>query len=201
MSNIKFISVDFQNDFSSKDGLAYVFRPSVDFVKNIFVPFLRDEGIKVAEIVSDYRQPRPGDSGDCCHPGEWGFESEIPDDIKLEKAWVKCMNSPIWVRENGGVAGKIPGVPFQDASGFGEWLEEVVGSPKDVEIVLFGLTVDCCVLCTAQELCWRGYKVRILEEAVDTYSGDKEEKEWVINNPPLINWAKVVSWKELQSRL
>ena len=66
-------------------------------------------------------------------------------------------------------------------------------------IVLFGLTVDCCVLCTAQELNFRGYNVYILEEATDTYSGSLEEKEIVLNNPPLTNWAEKISWEEVKS--
>jgi nicotinamidase-related amidase len=35
------------------------------------------------------------------------------------------------------------------------------------------ISVDWCVFCTAQELCWRGYKVRILAEGRDTVGGVK----------------------------
>jgi len=202
MSRIKFISVDFQNDFSSKGGICYKPRQSVEFVKNTLVPFLREHNIKIAEIISDYRQPRRRDTGNCCHPGEWGYESEIPQDVKLKAVWIKCLNSPVWTRKNIGLANKKPGLPFQDPIAFNKWIEKNVGKPENVdEVVLIGLTVDCCVLCTAQELNWRGYNVKILEEAVDAYSGNPQEKKQILNNVPLANWAKAVSWKVLKGKL
>lgn len=202
MKRIKIICVDFQNDFTSKGGDCYRPRKSVSFVNNIIVPYFRKKKIKVAEIVSDYRTPRPGDERDLCHPDEWGYESGIPSDIKLSNVWVKCMNSPIWTRKNIGVAGKKPGLPFQDPKLFGKWLEKTIGTPKSVdEVILMGLTVDCCVFCTAQELRWRGYNVRILEEGVDTASGSLKEKKHILNNAPLANWAKPISWKELKKQL
>ena len=202
MNNIKFISIDFQNDFSSEKGSAYKPRPSVNFVKKTLVSFFRKHNIKIAEIISDYRQPRPGDTGDCCRPGEWGFESEIPSDVKNQNIWIKSMNSPIWTRDNCGLADKKPGIPFQDTDGFGKWLKKTVGNPEEVdEVILIGLTIDCCVFSTAQELCWRGYSVSVLEEAVDTYSGNQKEKKQILNNPPLTNWAKTISWRTLQGKL
>ena len=72
MSNIKIISVDFQKEFSAKGGKHYRQHPNVDFIKKILVLFLRKNGIKIAEIVSDYRQPRPGDLDDSTRPGEIG---------------------------------------------------------------------------------------------------------------------------------
>ncbi len=95
MKNINIISIDFQKDFTQKDGIGYKPRKSVEFVKNILIPFCKKNNIKIAEIISDYRQQRPGDSGDCCHPGTWGYESEIPEDVKLKDIWIKSMNSPI----------------------------------------------------------------------------------------------------------
>jgi len=199
---IKIISVDLQKDFSSEGGICYRPRPSVIFVNNTLVPFLRAHKIRIAEIISDYRQPRPGDKGDCCRPGEWGYESEIPEDVKLKDSWVKCMNSPVWTRKNIGLAGRRPGLPSQDTDAFGRWLRANIGRPEDVdEVVLIGLTVDCCVLCTAQELSWRGYAVRILEEAVDAYSGNQQEKRRILSNPPLTNWAKPISWNALRGKL
>ena len=199
---IKIISVDFQKDFSSKEGICYKPRQSVKFVKDTLVPYLREHNIKIAEIISDYRQPRPGDTGDCCHPGELGYESEIPEDVKLKDVWIKCMNSPVWTRKNIGLANKKPGLPFQDTNAFDKWLNKNVGKPKDLdEVVLIGLTSDCCVLCTAQELSWRGYNVKILEEAVDNYSGNPQEKTQILYNPPLTNWAKAISWKTLKGKL
>lgn len=201
MDKIKIISVDFQKDFTAKGGICYKQRNSVDFIKNTLVPFLRRDNIKIAEIISDYRQPRPGDRGNLCHPGEWGYESEIPKDVKLKNSWIKCMNSPIWIRKNIGISDKKPGLPYQDPVKFNKWLLKTVGKSGEVQVILIGLTIDCCVLCTAQELNWRGYKIKILEEAVDSYSGNLNEKEQILNNPPLINWAKIISWEKLAKNL
>ncbi|MEI6238210.1 MAG: isochorismatase family protein [bacterium] len=201
VKKLKPLSVDLQKDFSEKGGICYLPRPSVDFVKNTLIPFFREKGLKCAEIISDYRQPRPGDRGDCCHPGTHGYESEIPADIKEGKVWVKCMNSPVWIRENAGDPEKSPGLPYPDPSAFGEWLKENIGEAKDTEVVLFGLTADCCVLCTAQELKFRGYKVYILSEATDTYSGDQNEKKMLLSGVPVSNWAEAISWEELKERL
>jgi len=198
---IKIISVDFQKEFSAKGGKHYKPRPCVDFIKNTLIPFLRKNNVVIAEIISDYREPRPGDLDDSTRPGEEGYISEIPDDVKLKNVWIKSMNSPIWTRENIGMPNKKPGIPYQNPKAFTDWLNYSVGKPEDVdEIVLIGLTLDCCVFSVAQELCWRGYKVKILKEAVDTYSGKSEEKEMILNNPPLLNWAKAISWNELKQK-
>ena len=196
----KIISIDFQKDFTAEGGVCYKSRPSVDFVKNTLVPFLEKKNLKIAEIISDYRQPRPGDRGDCCRPDEWGYESEIPESVKEKNIWLKCMNSPIWVRDNIGDPTKQPGLPYQDPKKFSEWIEKVIGKPEDTEVVFIGLTLDCCVLCTAQEFNFRGYQVKILKEAVDTYSGEQNEKEALCKSP-VENWADVISWEELQPLL
>ncbi|MBU1032354.1 MAG: cysteine hydrolase family protein [Patescibacteria group bacterium] len=199
MTSTKIISVDFQKEFSAKGGKHYRPHPNVDFIKKTLVPFLRKHNIKVAEIISDYRQPRPGDLDDSTCPGEDGYISEIPEDVKLKNVWVKCMNSPIWTRKNIGDPNKKPGLPYQDPEAFTKWLNSTIGKPEEVdEVILIGLTIDCCVLCTAQELKWRGYRVKILKEAVDTYSGNQKETKMILSNPPLLNWAKVISWNELK---
>jgi nicotinamidase-related amidase len=193
-----FLAIDLQRDFTDTDGKAYLPRPSVDFVKNTLIPYFEKNNLKTAEIISNYRQPRPGDSGDCCWPGAQGYESIIPDSIKKQPIWIKCMNSPIWTRDNIGNPNAEPGIPYPDGNLFQKWLDQMVGPMNSkVEVVLFGLTSDCCVLSTAQELCWRGYKVYILKEAVDNYSGDHAEKEMVLNNPPLKNWVQIVSWSDI----
>ena len=56
-----FISVDLQNDFAGEGGKHYVPRQSVIFLKKEFFPYLKSRGIKVNEIISDYRQPRLGE--------------------------------------------------------------------------------------------------------------------------------------------
>jgi len=204
---IRIVSMDFQKDFTAEGGACYRPRRSVGFVKETLVPFLRKRDVKIAEIVSDYRKPRyrqsrAGRGQDLCRPGEPGYQSELPDDVRHGSAWIKCMNSPVWTRKNIGIGGKKPGLPRQDPRAFGRWLEDTVGKPEDVdEVVLIGLTLDRCVLCTAQELYWRGYQVRILEEAVDSHSGSLQEKKQILYHPPLTNWAKAISWKTLSGRL
>lgn len=196
----KLVCVDFQKEFSHPGGQCYEPRPSVSFIKETLVPFLREYDIKIAEIISDYRQARPGDMRDICHPGEEGFVSEIPGDVK-SGVWLKCMNSPIWVRENIGVPDAEPGLPYQDPEAFSGWVAAEVGKREDTEIVLFGLTLCACVLSVAQEFKWRGFKVYILEEGTDVYSGDPEAKEYLLRNPPLTHWAEPIAWSELRERL
>lgn len=96
----KIISVDLQKEFSSPGGKHYRPHPNVKFVRETLIPFLREHDIRVVEIISDYRQPRPGDLDDSTKPGQWGYVSELPDDVKLKPVWIKCMNSPIWTRKN-----------------------------------------------------------------------------------------------------
>ncbi len=194
MPSIKTICVDFQADFSSPLGVAYRPRPCVDFIKAEIIPYFRLHGLKMAEIVSDYRLPRPGDEFECCVPGTPGYESEIPADIKCEPVWVKCMNSPVWTRENAGQAGKAPGLPHPDTAAFLEWLHQTVGRPAEVSaVVLIGLTMDCCVLCTGQELSYRAYPVRFLVEGVDAFSGDQSEKASLLKSPAS-NWGRPLTW-------
>lgn len=193
----KIVSIDFQKDFTAEGGICYKPRPSVYFVKNILVPYLEKKNLKIAEIISDYRQPRLGDRGDCCYPGEWGYESEIPESAKEKDIWIKCMNSPLWIRDNIGDPTKQPGLPYQDSKKFNVWIEKVIGKPENTEVILVGLTLDCCVLCTAQEFNFRGYKVKILKEAVDAYSGEETEKESLCRTP-VENWSDVINWEEAQ---
>lgn len=196
---IRFISVDLQHDFSAKKGKHYKTRPAVQFIKTTLLPYLRRKKIKVAEIISDYRREYDLKDNDTCLPGTWGYTSEIPATDKKKDVWVKCQNSPIWVTKNIGDPKKKPGPPYQDPKAFTRWLTKNIGKPEDVDfVVLIGLTLDCCVFCTAQELRFRRYKVRILEEATDTYMGTKKEKEMILGNYPLVNWAKPITWKELQ---
>ena len=195
------ISVDFQKDFTAAWGACYQFRPCIEFIQESIVPHCRKQGSRIAEIISDYRQPRPGDLFAHCDPGSPGYESELPADVKHPQAWIKCMHSPLWVRDNGGLAEKTPGKPYQDPVGFTNWLTTVVGLPgEDNDLVLIGLTLDCCVLCTAQELFFRGYRVNYLIEALDTYNGSQEEKHSLVTTP-LANWGRPVSWQEVKGRM
>jgi nicotinamidase-related amidase len=199
---IKFISVDLQHDFSAKGGSHYKVRPSVQFIKDTLLPFLQKKKMKVSEIISDYRREYNRKDNDACIPGTWGYISELPAKNENENIWIKCQNSPIWVTKNIGNPKKKPSAPYQDPKAFTRWLNSTIGKPEDIDlVVLIGLTLDCCVLCTAQELKFRRYKVRILKEATDTYSGTKTEKEMILKNYPLINWAKPIAWKELRKFL
>jgi nicotinamidase-related amidase len=199
MKIVKIISVDLQKDFADPKGKHFKPRPSVEFVKNILVPFLREKNIKIFEIISDYRMPRLEGKRDSCHPGEWGYESEIPEDVKDKNIWVKCMNSPEWIRDGIGDKNKTPGLPYPDPKKYDEWLIKTIGKPEDNKIiVLIGLTLDCCVLSTAQTLNFRGYKVYVLNEAVDVYSGDQKEKEYLLNHVPIKNWASPISFEEFK---
>lgn len=200
--NIKFISVDVQQDFSAKGGKHYKIRPAVQFIKNTLLPYLQKKKIKISEIISDYRREYNRKDNNTCVPGTWGYSSEIPVKNKNKNVWIKCQNSPLWVAKNIGNPKKKPSAPYQDPKAFTRWLNGTIGKPEDVDIVvLVGLTLDCCVFCTAQELKFRRYKVRILKEATDTYNGTKQEKEMILKNYPLINWAKPITWKELQKIL
>ncbi len=199
LNKLALLSVDLQKDFSAPGGKHYHPHSNVAFIKQILLPHLAKKGIKIAEIVSDYRQPRPGDRDESCVPDSVGYESEIPLASKQNPVWVKCMNSPIWVRQGAGNPDAKPGLPYQDTVAFSKWLESTIGKPEDVEaVILMGLTIDCCVLCTAQELTFRGYEVNVLAEAVDVYSGDPAEKQAVLASPILKNWAKVISWDTLK---
>jgi len=201
MQRLKFISVDMQYDFTREGGVCFAPRPSVSFIQDELIPFFLKNNIRVHEIISDYRQERPGDPRDCCRPGEWGYTSEIPKDLLKSQPWIKSQNSPAWIRDNIGYAEKEPGLPFQDGDAFSNWLIENIGAPEETDVCLFGLALDRCVLSTAMELRFRGYQVYVLEEATDTSSGSHDEKEYLLSNPPLIHWAVAISFSEIKERL
>ncbi len=191
----KLLSIDLQNDFATEGGRNYKVRPSVNFVKETLIPFLKEKNIKIAEIISDYRAPRPGDRGVTCEPGTWGYESIVTKEL-VSSQWIKCMNSPIWVRDNIGDPNKEPGLQYQDTVHFDEWVLQSFGNPGESTPVLFGLTIDCCVLSTLQELSWRGYKPLVLKEGVDHYDGTEESKRAILESP-IPNWGKVNEWSDL----
>lgn len=199
MSNIKIISVDFQKDFTAKDGFAYKPRASVDFIKNILIPFLKQNNIKIAEIISDYREILLSNRGFFCQPGTIGYESEISDEAKLKNVLIKCQHSPVWTRENIGIADKNPGKPYPDPEKFGKWLKSAVGEPQENSfIILIGLTVNCCVLSLAQELFFRGYAVKILEEATDDYLGSLENKKNALGLIGANHWAETINYDDFK---
>lgn len=201
-SNVSLLCIDLQNDFSSNGGSFYKERPSVQFATDILFPYLMERKQLVAEVISDYRQPRPGDDRDCCRPGEWGYESILPPSLRKGKQWIKSMNSPVWTRNGIGDPESEPGEPYPDPNDFGEWLNKHVGPRDHIDtVIVFGLTVDCCVLAAVQELRWRGYNVRVLEEATDLRSGDQEEKAKFLSNPPFTFWGSSIRFDEFQRML
>lgn len=196
---IEFLSVDLQNDFALESGKHYTPRASIKFLQGTLFPFLKEHRIKISEIISDYRQPRPGDRDESCVPGTWGYESIVPKEF-VKSRWIKCMNSPIWTRENIGNPNKTAGLPHETPNEFGEWLNKNVGERGKIQPVVFGLTIDCCVLSTLQELSWRGYYPMVLKDGVDHYDGKPEDKEMALT-AVVSNWAKIINWEELKESL
>ena len=193
----EFVAVDIQNEFASEGGKFYSLKPSITFLQETIFPFLKEKGLKINEIISDYRQPRPGDGGDGCSPGTWGYESLVPDELR-KSLWVKSMNSPIWIRDGVGDKNKTPGKPYPDPAKFAAWVEENVGKPGEVRPVIFGLTIDCCVLSTIQEFRWRGFEPIVIREAVDHSSGKEEDKEAVLTKTAIRWWAEVLNWEDFK---
>ena len=190
-----FIAVDIQNEFATKGGKFYTPKPSILFLqKNIF-PYFRDHNIKINEIISDYRPPRPGDKGAGCCPGKWGYKSLVPDGLR-KSLWVKCMNSPIWIRKNIGKKDAKPGLPYPDSKVFGKWVLKNIGKPDEVTPVIFGLTIDCCVLSTIQEFRWRGYSPIVIKEGVDHSNGKLKDRNIVLEKTAISWWAEAINWKD-----
>jgi hypothetical protein len=193
----EFIAVDIQNDFATEGGKFYTHKPSIIFLNEKIFPYLKEKNIKINEIISDYRQPRLGDSGDGCIPGEWGYKSVMPDDLR-KSLWIKCMNSPIWTRKNIGKVDKKPGLPYPDSEAFGKWIKKNIGKPEEVIPVIFGLTIDCCVLSTVQEFRWRGFSPIVIREAVDHANGKIEDRDVVLEKTALRWWSKIMSWEDFK---
>ena len=59
--------------------------------------------------------------------------------------------------------------------------------------------MDCCVLCTAQELNYRGYNVKILYEAVDSMDPTNEEyKRQLSEKSSILTWTSFITFDELK---
>ncbi len=195
---IQLLSVDLQNEFSTEGGALYRPRPCVPFITNTVIPFVRERGSRIAEIISDYRATEPGATTSSCVPGQWGYHSLIPPDVKHPSVWVKAEPSPAWIREGAGQADKRPGVPYPAPDAFNAWLTATIGAPTpEREIVLIGLMLEICVLSTLQELHYRGYRVKVLFEGVDTYVGNQQHKQALFDTLfPF--WGEAISWADME---
>ena len=195
---MRIVCVDFQREFAAEGGRHYQSRPCIPFIQNSFIPFVREHGYRIAEIISDYRLTPPQAGVNVCVPGQWGYQSEIPADVKMEPVWVKAETSPSWIRAGGGNPACEPGEPYPDPSAFGEWLAATIGPPDEKNpVLLIGLVLEICVLCTVQELKLRGYGVSVLFEGVDTYAGDARQKQLLFESLfPF--WGQAVSWEEVR---
>jgi len=197
----KFLCVDFQNEFVHPNGIWFQHDcESIDFIRKTLTPFLKKKKIKASEIISDYRQPRPGDLGEGCFPGTMGYESALSKDIKSSSQWIKSMSSPVWIRDNIGSPLAFAGVPYQDPKKFNAWLHKEFGEADETfEIIVFGLMLDESVFCTCQELGWRGYSVKVLTEATDVRRCKERPnvKNQLISGG-IMEWLKFISFEELK---
>jgi nicotinamidase-related amidase len=194
---MKILSVDLQNEFSMAGGLMYRPRPCVPFIQATLLPFVREQGYTVAEIISDYRVTAPATGTDTCVPGQWGYQSLIPADVKHPWVWVKAEPSPAWIRKGGGEAETPPGVPYPAPHAFSKWLIDTIGPPtQENEIVIVGLMLEICVLATLQELHHRGYRAKVLFEGVDTYSSSTQQKQ-LLFEILFPFWGQALYWQEI----
>ncbi len=192
------VSVDLQNDFCTEGGVLYRPRPCVPFIIDRLIPFVRERGYRIAEIISDYRATEPKTGTSTCVPGQWGYQSLVPAEVKHPSVWVKAAPSPGWTRAGAGQENQLPGQPYPAPDAFSAWLAAVIGAPSaDQEIILVGLMLEICVLSTLQELKYRGYQVKVLCEGVDTYSGSAEQKSMLFGILfPF--WGQAFSWAQMK---
>lgn len=196
---ITFLSVDLQNDFCTEGGAHYQPRSCVPFITDTFLPFVRKQGHTIAEIISDYRTTEPETGSSVCVPGQWGYQSLIPADVKHPHVWVKAEPSPAWTRDGAGQAAQLPGAPYPAPDAFSSWLTATIGPPTaQQQIILVGLILEICVISTLQELRYRGYDVKLLFEGVDTYSGNLEQKR-VLFETLFPFWGQPIFWTEIEA--
>ena len=192
-NNFDLICIDLQNDFASFGGKNHNKGKSVEFIKEKLFPLLLKKEIQVNEIVSDYRLPRGKSKNESCAPGTWGFESILPSELRKGNSWIKCMHNPIWIRKNIGKQGDEMGNPYQSPKRFNKWIKEHLATKN---IILFGLTTECCVLQVASELYFRGYNVYCIYEATDPMNERLEYKDTIINSSTFSLYAKCIKFNE-----
>jgi nicotinamidase-related amidase len=196
-ARMRLISVDLQHDFASPGGTHHRGQPCVAFVTGTVVPFAREHSLVVAEIVSDYRSSGGNDADTTCVPGQWGFESVIPADLKPAEPWVKASIAPTWVRDGGGRSDAVPGPARPDPSGFATWLDTAIGPPDSSgPVVIMGLVLEVCVLATLIDIRLRGYSAAVLVEGVDTSDGDQQRKREFLDTLAGF-WGQPMTWPDL----
>lgn len=204
------LAVDYQKAFCRPGFYKYKDRPCHNFIDKIFVPYLLKKHLKIAEIISDYRLPRPNETVPHAIPGTEDYQSCIPDTVKWPNIWIKSMNTPDWIRENAGNPAIPPEIPHPEPEKFTRWLTALFGEPReDLAIVLIGLSLDCCVISTAQALFFRGYKVKILKEGSDAYdaSAIKDmlkagvDYQDALFSTVLGKFCSPITWNELQDSI
>jgi hypothetical protein len=193
---VYFLCVDYQYDFVSPEGKAGVIGNSPLFIADTLIPFLVAKDFKVSEIISDYRLPRGKSHSESCVPGTQGFQSLLPDHVRYADPHIKCMHSPLWTRNNIGIADQPLGKEYQAPELFNDWVSRHFPD-KTIPIVMFGETMECCLLNVAQELYFRGHNVYILYEATDPMPERQSFKDDISHHSTLSLYAKSITFKEL----
>ena len=196
--NVDLISVDFQSDFAEESGANFIKGKSISFIKTVLIPYLKENNIKVSEVISDYRLPRGKSNNESCVPGTRGFASLIPNELRKGVPWIKCMHNPLWTRENIGIPQAIVGNIFQDPTTFNQWISQQIQC-KDV--VLFGLTAECCVLQLASELYFRGFNVYVIYEATDPMNERLFFKDEIMYHSTLNIYSKTIRFDEFKNMI
>lgn len=188
-----FLCVDFQYDFANVKGQKFTKGESVEFIINELFPFFVKYDIKVSEILSDYRLPRGKSENELCVPGDIGFISLLPDNLRRGKPWIKCMHNPLWVRENIGVPNAKLGPIYQNPEAFNQWIKEHLQTKN---VILFGETAECCLLQVASELYFRGFNVYYIYEATDPMAERLLDKDKILFNSTVSIYVKTVKYSE-----
>ena len=199
--SINLLCVDYQYDFCKSGGRFYQERPCHQFIDDVLVPYFLKKQIKISEIISDYSLPRPSSNLAYCVPRSWGYKSGIPSSLIKNTQWIKAMKSPEWIRAQG--------TPLAQPEAFTAWLELNFGPASNQHIIVFGLTLDCCVLNTVMQLYFRGYRSSILVEATDIdtpqnilplLKSDVDYKSLYFLSS-IGFYASPITWQELQRKL
>ena len=193
IKNFDFICVDYQYDFINPNGKNYVKGESVTFIQNVLIPYFMKNDIKVAEIISDYRLPRGKSKNESCVPGTNGFISQLPDSLRKNTPWIKCMHNPLWIRKNIGLINVKLGPVFQCPEQFNKWISKNI---KHDNIVLFGETADCCLLQVASELYFRGFNVFYIYEATDPMAERLKYKNEILYHSSVSIYVKTLKFNE-----